>query len=178
MGKFKVYHQHDAMQCGQTCLRMVCAHYGKEYSSEYLSELCFATNEGVSLLGISDAAERLGMQTVCGRLTMDDLRVAPLPCILHWNQNHFVVLYRVSRNGRKYYIADPGKGLVTYTRDEMADHWVSTNSGGKDKGVAMLLSPTPAFAEGCHDTGRVRKTAARCASCSAILRCTGAISDR
>ena len=72
MGKFKVYHQHDAMQCGQTCLRMVCAHYGKEYSSEYLSELCFATNEGVSLLGISDAAERLGMQTVCGRLTMDE----------------------------------------------------------------------------------------------------------
>lgn len=157
MGKFKVYHQHDAMQCGQTCLRMVCAHYGKEYSSEYLSELCFATNEGVSLLGMSDAAERLGMQTVCGRLTMDDLRVAPLPCILHWNQNHFVVLYRVSRNGRKYYIADPGKGLVTYTRDEMADHWVSTNSGGKDKGVAMLLSPTPAFADGCHDTGARKK---------------------
>lgn len=150
ISRFKVYFQHDAMQCGQTCLRMVCKHYGKEYSSEYLSQLCFATNEGVSLLGMSDAAERLGMQTVCGRLTIDDLRMAPMPCILHWNQNHFVVLYHVSRNGRKYYVADPGKGLVTYTRDEMTDHWVSTNSDGKDKGVVMLLSPTPAFYK--HDS--------------------------
>ena len=93
------------MECGMTCLRMVCKHYGAEYSSEYLSRLCFATNEGVSLLGMSDAAERLGLHTMCGRLGLEQLRNMPLPCILHWNQNHFVVLYRISKNGKKFYIA-------------------------------------------------------------------------
>ncbi len=156
MGKFKAYIQHDAMQCGVTCLRMVCRHYGREYSLEYLSGLCFATAEGVSLLGISEAAGRLGLHTVCGRVSLDDLAKAPLPCILHWNQNHFVVLYKTGRGGRKFYIADPAKGLTTCTRDEMAARWTSTRSGGEDKGVAMLIETTPAFyadrADG-NDTG-------------------------
>ena len=121
MKKFKVYIQHDAMQCGVTCLRMVCKHYGREYSLEYLSRLCFATTEGVSLLGISEAAERLGLHTVCGRVGLEQIVKAPMPCILHWNQNHFVVLYRVGRGGRKFYIADPGKGLVVRSAAEMEE---------------------------------------------------------
>ena len=145
MSKFKVYFQHDSMECGVTCLRMVCKHYGVELSTERLSQLCFATNEGVSLLGMSEAAERLGLHTVCGRLGPEQLRTVPLPCILHWNQNHFVVLYRISRNGKKFYIADPGKGLVTRSRKEMEECWISTCSGGGDKGVAMLVETTPAF---------------------------------
>lgn len=110
------------MECGMTCLRMVCKHYGAEYSLEYLSRLCFATNEGVSLLGMSDAAERLGLHTMCGRLGLEQLRNMPLPCILHWNQNHFVVLYRISKNGKKFYIADPGKGLLTRSIKDMEEH--------------------------------------------------------
>lgn len=145
MPKFKAYIQHDAMLCGITCLRMVCSHYGVEYSSKYLSRLCFATNEGVSLLGMSDAAERLGLHTVCGRLGLEQLRTVPLPCILHWNQNHFVVLYRISKNGKKYYIADPGKGLVTRSEKEMKECWISTRSNGEDRGVTMLIETTPAF---------------------------------
>ena len=145
MSRFKVYRQHDAMQCGQTCLRMVCKHFGREYSSEYLSKLCFATNEGVSLLGISEAAEKLGLQTLCGRISLDGLASAPKPSILHWNQNHFVVLYKTDSKARKFYIADPSKGLITYSREEMAEHWLCTRMDGSDKGVVMFIAPTPEF---------------------------------
>ena len=99
LSKFPLYRQYDAMQCGVACLRMVCAHFGRQFSMEELSELCPTTSEGVSMLGISRAAEELGLHTACGRLTVDVLATAPLPCILHWNQNHFVVLHRIS--GRK-----------------------------------------------------------------------------
>ncbi len=144
MGKFHFYKQHDSMQCGIACLRMVCRHYGKEYSTEYVSRYCFATTEGVSLLGISEAAERLGLHTVCGRMDIDRLRQVELPCILHWNQNHFVVLYKV-KHGNRFYIADPGKGLLTCSREDMELRWVSTQTNGEGRGIAMLLKPTPDF---------------------------------
>ena len=91
--KFPLYIQHDAMQCGIACLQMICKYYGKEYTLARLSELCFATNEGVSMLGISQAAEKLELHTVCGRATTDQLGKVQLPCIVYWNQNHFVILY-------------------------------------------------------------------------------------
>ena len=147
MSRFKTYRQHDSMECGITCLRMVCKHYGAEYSSEYLSRLCFATNEGVSLLVMCEAAEKLGLQSVCGKLTIEQLATVPLPCILHWNQNHFVVLHRISRNGRRFHIADPGKGQVTRSLRDMEEHWVSTSAKGSDRGVAMIMETTPAFYE-------------------------------
>ena len=134
------------MQCGIACLAMICKHYGKEFSIETLSHYCFATTEGVSLLGISEAANKLGLHSVCGRVSMEQMKEAPLPCILHWNQNHFVVLYK-QKGGRKFYIADPGKGLITYNRKEFAEHWVSTRSQGEEKGIAMFIQPTPLFYE-------------------------------
>lgn len=155
---FKAYIQHDAMQCGITCLRMICKHYGREFSTEYLSSLCFATAEGVSLLGMSEAAGKLGLHSVCGRVSLDKIAEAPLPCILHWNQNHFVVLYKVGRKGRKFYIADPGKGLLSVSRDEMADHWISTRSGNEDKGVAMFIETTPNFYSRETDGGIKRES--------------------
>lgn len=145
MKDFKIYLQHDAMQCGTACLRMICSHYGADYSFDSLSKLCFATSEGVSLLGISEAAEKLGLHTVCGRVSLDNLAEAPLPCILHWNQNHFVVLYKVDVKKQKFYIADPGKGFAICRKKDMEKHWVSTRSGGEDKGVAMFIETTPAF---------------------------------
>ena len=132
------------MQCGIACLQMICGYYGKKYSSEYLSKLCFATTEGVSMLGINDAANTLGFHTLCVKIATKDLEKVPLPCILHWNQNHFIVLYKV-KNGKKFYVADPGKGLVTYGLDEFKKHWVSTKSNGEAKGIAMFLETTPAF---------------------------------
>lgn len=137
---FPITFQHDSMQCGIACLQMICKHFGREYSLNFLSKLCFATNEGVSLLGIDDAANKLGLKTLCVKASMDELDKISLPAILHWNQKHFVVLYKIKK-GRKYYIADPGKGLTTHTNKEMQEHWLSTNS----KGVAMMLEPTPHF---------------------------------
>ncbi|MGL5014137.1 MAG: cysteine peptidase family C39 domain-containing protein, partial [Bacteroidales bacterium] len=136
--------QDDSMQCGIACLAMICSYYKKEYSIEYLSQYCFATTEGVSLLGISEAAGKLGFHSVCGRITIEQFSQAELPCILHWNQNHFVVLYKVKGNN-KFYIADPGKGLMTYSKKELEEHWISTLSNGEEKGIAMFLNPTPAF---------------------------------
>ena len=111
MKKFSIFRQHDSMQCGIACLQMVCKYFGREYSLDSLSKLCFATTEGVSLLGINEAANTLGLHTTCARATTMVLGEVPLPCILHWNQNHFVVLYKVKK-GKKFYVADPGKGLI------------------------------------------------------------------
>ena len=144
MRKITIIHQHDSMQCGIACLQMVCKYFGREYSLDSLSKLCFATAEGVSLLGINEAANTLGLHTTCARVTTMVLGEVPLPCILHWNQNHFVVLYKVKK-GKKFYVADPGKGLVTYGLEEFKQHWISTNSNGEDKGIAMFLETTPAF---------------------------------
>lgn len=146
MSRFHVCFQKDAMQCGIACLQMICVHYRKKYSQDFLSNICYATTEGVSLLGIKDAAVKIGLYTISGRVTLENLSSATLPCILHWNQNHFVVLYKVKK-GSKFYIADPGKGLISYTIDEFKQHWISTHSDGEDKGVAMFLEPTPAFYE-------------------------------
>ena len=108
MNNFKVERQHDCMQCGIACLQMICNYYGKEYSLDSLSKICFATTEGVSMLGISETATSLGFHVVNVKCTVKTLTEVSLPSILHWNQNHFVVLYRV-KNEKKFYIADPGK---------------------------------------------------------------------
>lgn len=149
--------QHDSMQCGIACLAMICKHHGKTYSINTLSQICHATTEGVSMLGISEAATSLGFQTTCGRISIHQLPETPLPCILHWDQNHFVVLYRI-RKGKKFYIADPGKGLITYTLEEFKEHWISTKSQGEDRGIAMYLHPTAAFYEQKGESGKEKRS--------------------
>lgn len=148
---FTFYRQHDAMQCGITCLKMVCKYYGREYSLDELSKLCSTSRAGVTLLDINEAASELGFRTFCGKPTIEQLTEAPLPAILHWNQNHFVVLYKVKklRNGRhRYYIADPGRDLLCYTDEEMQDYWAVVKTlGDYDRGVALFLQPMPQFYE-------------------------------
>ena len=144
MKKMPLCLQKDSMQCGIACLQMVCKYFGREYSMDSLSKLCFATTEGVSMLGINEAANILGLHTTCVRAATSIFSKAPLPCVLHWNQNHFVVLYKV-KNGKEFCIADPGKGLVTYSLEEFKKHWISTRSNDEDNGIAMFLETTPAF---------------------------------
>ncbi|MBD5309241.1 MAG: peptidase domain-containing ABC transporter [Bacteroides sp.] len=139
--------QRDAMQCGVAALTMVCRHFGARYSLDFVSKFCHATTEGVSLKGISDAAERLGLETCGARVSPSQLAAAPLPAILHWNQNHFVVLRKVSRSGRRFHIADPGKGLYSLSESEFRQHWISTSRDGKEMGVALFLEPTEKFGE-------------------------------
>lgn len=141
--RFPFSMQHDTMQCGVACLKMICMYYGKDYSLNTLSQYCSPTNEGVSLLGISEAAQKLGLKSLCGRMSLNSLKTLTLPCILHWDQNHFVVLYKLSKNN--YYIADPGKGLVRYSNEDFSSHWISTISNGVEKGIGMLLEPTVEF---------------------------------
>ena len=104
--RFHFIKQLDSMQCGVACLAMICRHYGKRYSVEDLSQLCRASTEGVSLLSISESGEQIGFDSMFGRASIEQLINIARPCILHWKQNHFVVLYRI-KNGKKFYIADP-----------------------------------------------------------------------
>lgn len=133
------------MQCGVACLAMICRHYGKEYNLEYLEEFCHANIAGVSMLGIAEGAKSVGLVTMSTTASTDELEEITLPCILHWNQNHFVVLYDIFKNGRCYKIADPGKGLMSYTRKELENHWISSVSDGDPRGTVMQLAPTKDF---------------------------------
>ena len=144
------YFQLDAMDCGPTCLRMIAKYYGKNYSLQTLRERSFITREGVSMLGISDAAESIGFRTSGVRITLKQLEEdVPLPCILHWNQNHFVVCYdiRKKRNGYRFHIADPASQNVIYTEQEMKKCWLVTRTEGEEKGTALALEPAPGFYE-------------------------------
>jgi len=144
MPGFPIFRQHDAMDCGPTCLRMIASYYGKSFSIDSLREKSYLSREGVSLLGISDAAEAVGFRTMGVRITLKQLtREAPLPCIVHWDQDHFVVVYKARKN--KVYVADPAFGKVTYTEDEFKKHWLATVSKGEQKGIGLLLEPTPEF---------------------------------
>ncbi|HET6764279.1 MAG TPA: cysteine peptidase family C39 domain-containing protein, partial [Longimicrobiaceae bacterium] len=141
---FPVYRQHDQKDCGPTCLRMVAKHYGRRYSLQYLRDRSYIDRQGVSLLGIAYAAESIGFRTRCARVSLDHfLKHAPLPCIVHWRQNHFVVVHAVQ--GDKVLIADPAQGMATLSRDEFRRAWTSTELRGSEAGIVLLLQPTPDF---------------------------------
>ncbi|MBD5345672.1 MAG: peptidase domain-containing ABC transporter [Bacteroides sp.] len=142
----KFVKQKDAMQCGVACLSMICSFYGKNYSQRSLSELCKPTVEGVSLLGIKRAAEYLGLTPDCYKMTLSELLNSRMPCVLHWNQNHFVVLYKVSsRKKGLFYIADPAKGKIKCTSKDLMIHWLSVQREGQEKGIVMFFSPSERF---------------------------------
>ena len=146
---FPHYTQHEAVDCGPTCLRMIAKYYGKLYSAEMLRRHSFITREGVSMLGISDAAEYIGFRTLGVKINLKQLvHDANYPCILHWNQNHFVVCYDVRKTWKgkyKFYISDPASQRLCYTEDELKKCWFSTKENGIDLGTVLLLEPTPSF---------------------------------
>lgn len=146
---FTSYTQLDTMDCGPTCLRMVAKYYGKHYNLETLRQLSFITREGVSMLGISDAAEHIGFRTSGVMISFGQLVTeAPLPCIVHWKQNHFVVVYDIRKSkktGHLIYVADPARGLVKYDESDFKKCWLSTRKEEEDKGAALLLQPGPEF---------------------------------
>ena len=145
----KICYQRDAMDCGPSCLAIIAKHYGQQADKEQLRKICSLGKEGVSLLGISKAAENLGFKTIGGRLSFEILsQEVPLPCIVHWNQNHFIVVYKVRKRHKDkctIYVADPEKGILTYTKEEFCEHWISTKTNGEEKGVVLLLEPTEQF---------------------------------
>jgi ATP-binding cassette subfamily B protein len=131
------------MDCGPTCLRMIARYYGKNFSLQRLREISGYNKDGVSLLGISEAAEKIGFRTTGAKIGLAQLSQSDLPLILHWNQNHFVVLYKIKKG--RYYIADPGKGHVDYTESEFLTHWLSPQNNGNREGIILILSPDQDF---------------------------------
>jgi hypothetical protein len=154
MNKFPFCRQHDSSDCGPSCLRMVSAYYGRRFELYKLRDLCFANRNGVTMLGISDAAEKIGFRSMGLRTSFDRLRKEViLPCIIYWRQDHFVVVYKIKVKLRKegfegkVYVADPAFGLVTYSVVEFLDGWISTKENEKDKGMVLMLSPSLSFYE-------------------------------
>jgi len=137
------------MDCGPTCLYMVSKYYGRSFSIEKLRGLTEIGKEGVNILGISDAAEKIGYRTQAVQLNSTELKEAKLPCILHWQQNHFVVLYKLKRN--QFYIADPGTGLVKLAQKEFEGRWLTGIIDNEATGILLLLEPTPAFSSNIYD---------------------------
>ena len=141
---FPFYQQLNAMDCGPTCLRMVARHYGKHYNTDTLRQKAGFSKQGVSLLGISETAEQIGFRTRGVHISYRKLQEAPVPVILHWDQNHFVVLVDSRKNMVK--IADPAKGVLQFSKEEFLRYWGSDKNGQReDTGTALLLEPTPAF---------------------------------
>lgn len=152
--RFPFFKQLDAMDCGPTCLRMIAKYYGRSYSLQEVRSLAYSTREGVSMLGLSDAAENMGFRSRGVRATWEQLRdEVPLPCIIHWNQNHFVVVTGISgksrlslfskskEKGAMVHITDPAHGSLEYSKAEFLKCW----SANGNEGMALLLEPTSEF---------------------------------
>lgn len=139
--RFPTEYQMDAKDCGPASLKMVAKYFGRYYSLQYLRDKCGITKEGVSLLGISAAAESIGLHTAAFKCTIDDLILkVPFPVIVHWNENHFIVVYYA--NKKHVWVSDPVKGHVKYTKHEFMSGWYLKN---EDKGVLLALEPTSDF---------------------------------
>jgi len=138
------YHQLDGKDCGAACLKMIAAFHDKKFSIQYLRELAHISRLGVSLLGISNAAEKIGMRTLAARVNYHMLAAdAPLPCIVHWNQNHFIVVCKIKKG--KVFVADPAVGYVKYSKEEFCKGWYGSFYNDDTEGVLLLLAPTPDF---------------------------------
>lgn len=141
---FPHYHQTESKDCGPTCLKIIAKHYGKRLNIQKVRELAETTREGSNLLSLGNAAESIGFRSLGVKLSLTDLKEAPVPCILHWNKNHYVVLYKIKRG--KYYISDPAIGLLTYTKEEFLKHWIGNNADETtNEGIVLLVEPTPDF---------------------------------
>ena len=143
---FPFVKQPDAMDCGPACLKMVAAWYKKNFSLESIRKKCFITREGVSFLGLSEAADSLGFKTIGVKIPFEMFAEnVPLPCIVHWKQRHFIVVYKIKNN--RIWAADPAVGLVKYDKEEFIRNWTSTMADGKPAGLVLIIEPTPSFYE-------------------------------
>ncbi|WP_426326798.1 peptidase domain-containing ABC transporter [Pedobacter sp. R-06] len=146
MKSFPFYKQPDNKDCGPTCLRIIAKHYNKSIALQQIRTLAETTREGSGLLGLSNAAEALGFRTLGVKINFNTLLAdAPLPCIVHWNKNHYVVVYKIDKAG-KVYVSDPGYGLITYTKEEFIKYWIGENAHeNTEEGIALILETSPAF---------------------------------
>ena len=139
---FPFVKQFDAMDCGPACLKMIAAFYRKNFSLDYLRRKCYITREGVSFLGLSEAADSVGFRTLGVKIPYNLLKEkVTLPCIAHWQQKHFVVVYKIKND--KVWIADPATGLIKLSREEFEKKWATTLTEGNQTGLALIVEPAP-----------------------------------
>ena len=144
MSRFYIYRQMDSSDCGPACLRMVARHYGLKFSQHYFRTQCHITRAGVTLRDIKEAAEVIGLKTNGGRFTLNQLiEDVPLPCILLWNNNHYVVCYNVKKRRDRvvFQIADPAVGAVTCEKKEMESHWIKQQNCNLETGLILQILP-------------------------------------
>ena len=141
---FPFVKQPDGMDCGPACLKMIAGFYKMSFSFETLRKRCYITREGVSFLGLSEAADSLGFRTIGVKIHFEMVNEnVPMPCIVYWRQKHFIVVYKISKD--KIWVADPAVGLITYTHEEFIKNWASTMTDGKPTGLVLIIEPTPAL---------------------------------
>ncbi|MGJ1266709.1 peptidase domain-containing ABC transporter [Sphingobacterium spiritivorum] len=149
MAKFPFYKQPDSKDCGPTCLRIISKYYGKILSLQMLRDLSETTREGSSLLGLSKAAESIGFKTLSVKIDFKTLvEEAPLPCVVFWMKQHFVVVYKIekSRQGYRIHISDPSYGLISYSEEEFLQHWIGRGATNTtEEGIVLLLETTARF---------------------------------
>jgi ATP-binding cassette subfamily B protein len=142
--KFPTYRQTESKDCGPTCLKIIAKYYGKIIKIQSLRDYSETTRMGSNLLMLSDAAEKIGFRTIGVKRAIVDLEELPLPCILHWNADHFVVLYKIKKG--IYYISDPALGLVECNQHDFLNSWIGKNANeNTSEGIALLIEPSPKF---------------------------------
>ncbi|MFD2602560.1 peptidase domain-containing ABC transporter [Flavobacterium suzhouense] len=147
---FPFYKQSESKDCGPTCLKIAAKHFGKSIKIDRLRELAETNRQGSSLFALSEAAESIGFRTLGVKLDLEKLNEAPLPCILHWNKQHYVVLYKIKRG--RYYVSDPAFGLLDYSTKDFLKYWIGNNANETTpEGIALLLEPTPKFYDSKDD---------------------------
>ncbi|MFK7771575.1 MAG: cysteine peptidase family C39 domain-containing protein [Saprospiraceae bacterium] len=141
---FPIILQKSSMQCGPICLQMISKYHGKEVDVKRLEIISKMDKTGTSLLGLEEAADSVGLESLAVKLSFEDLiKEAPLPAILHWNMNHFVVVYHATKT--KIYIADPAYGKLEYSKEAFCKNWIPKDSTSNNKGIILLLEPTSSF---------------------------------
>lgn len=142
--KFPNYQQTEAKDCGPTCIKITAKYYGKILNTQQLRTLSETTREGSSLLGLSEATEQVGFRSLGVKLSFAKLLEAPLPCIVHWNKNHYVVVFKIKKDTIR--VSDPAHGLINYTKEEFIKNWIGLNADeSTEEGIALLVEPTPRF---------------------------------
>ncbi|MBJ6367254.1 peptidase domain-containing ABC transporter [Snuella sedimenti] len=144
MKKFPNYKQSESKDCGPTCIKIIAKYYGKLINTQALRDLSETTREGSSLLGLGEAAEVIGLRSLGVKLSYNKLKEAVLPCIVHWNKNHFVVVYKIKKD--IVYVSDPAHGLITYSKNEFIKHWIGGNvQDTTEDGIVLLIETSPKF---------------------------------
>lgn len=154
--KFPFYRQLDQMDCGPTCLRMLSKYYGKNISIQYLRKLAETTRAGSSMLGLSQAAEKIGYRSLGVRVSYKKMVEEELfPVIAHWNKYHYIIIYNIDAKKDLIYVADPAHGLLKYTKEEFIKTWIGANADeNSEEGILLLLEPTPKFYEDSEEESK------------------------